>query len=149
MPAMQIVTLDQHMKLALIFERTAAILVGTLGGLALVLALAGLYGVVSSMAARRTREIGIRMALGARSRDVMAQVLKQGAGFAVTGIALGLAGGGAAAQLIRSSLYGISSYDPLTYAGTCALVLGVALAASYVPARRAARVDPIRALRCD
>jgi predicted permease len=149
MPAMQIVTLDQHMKMALIFERTAAILVGTLGGLALILALAGLYGVISSIAARRTREIGIRMALGAQAPDVMAQVLKQGGGFAVTGIALGLAGGGAAAQLVRNSLYGVSSYDPLTYAATGALVLGVALAASYIPARRAARVDPIHALRCE
>jgi hypothetical protein len=80
MPAMQIVTLDQHMKMALIFERTAAILVGTFGGLALVLALAGLYGVISSIAARRTREIGIRMALGAHSRDVMAQVLNKAGG---------------------------------------------------------------------
>jgi predicted permease len=149
MPAMQIVTLDEHMNLALMFERLAAILVGTLGVLALVLALVGLYGVIAYVASRRTREIGIRMALGARPADVLTQILKQGGGFAATGIAFGLLLGGSAAQLIRSMLYGVSSYDPLTYAVTVTLVLGVALAASYFPARRAARVDPIQALRCE
>ena len=149
MPAMQIVTLDQHMKMALLFERTAAILVGTLGALALVLALAGLYGVISSIAARRTREIGVRMALGARPADVLWQVLKQGGGFALTGATIGLLLGAAAARLMGSVLYGVSRYDPLTYAAVSGLVVVVALAAAYVPARRAARVDPIHALRCE
>jgi putative ABC transport system permease protein len=149
MPAMQIITLDEHMNVALMFERTAAILAGSLGVLALLLALVGLYGVIAFIASRRTREIGIRIALGARPGDVLAQVLKQGGRFAVTGITMGLLLGGAAAQLMRNVLYGVSSYDPLTYAGTGAVVLAVALAATYIPARRAARVDPIHALRCE
>ncbi len=149
MPAMQIVTLREHMRMALLFERTAAILVATLGYLALLLAIVGLYGVVSYLSTRRTREIGIRMALGARPGDVLFQIARQGVGFAVTGIAIGVLAAGGIARLMRSVLYGISSYDPLTYAGTCALVLAVALAATYIPARRAARVDPIEALRCE
>ncbi len=149
MPTMQIVTLDEHMNFALMFERTAAILVGSLGVLALLLALVGLYGVIAYVASRRTHEIGIRMALGARPGDVLASIVRQGGGFALTGIAIGLPAAAAVARLMRSVLYGISSYDPLTYAGTCALVLAVALAATYIPARRAARVDPIEALRCE
>jgi ABC-type antimicrobial peptide transport system permease subunit len=149
MPAMQVVTLREHMRMALMFERTAAILVATLGYLALLLAIVGLYGVVSYLSSRRTREIGIRMALGARPGDVLFQIAKQGVGFAVTGIAIGVLAAGGIARLMRSVLYGISSYDPLTYAATCALVLAVALAATFIPARRASRVDPIEALRCE
>jgi predicted lysophospholipase L1 biosynthesis ABC-type transport system permease subunit len=149
MPAMQIITLREHMRLALIFERISAVLVATLGSLALLLSVVGLYGVIAYVSSRRTREIGIRMALGARPVDVLCQIVKQGGGFAAAGIAIGLVAGAATARLLGSVLYGISSYDPLTYSIACALVLGVALAATYLPARRAARVDPIQALRCE
>jgi predicted permease len=149
MPTLQVVSLDQHMNLALAFERLSAILVGGLGLLALLLALVGLYGVVAYIASRRTREIGIRMALGARPGDVLRHILRQGGVFAASGIALGLLGGAVAGRLIRSVLYGVSSFDPLTYAAAGALVFGVAIAATWVPARRAAQIDPIQALRCD
>jgi predicted permease len=149
MPAMQIITLQEHMRLALVFERIAAILVGTLGGLALLLSVVGLYGVISYIASRRTREIGIRMALGARPADVLRQVLSQGGGFAAAGIGLGLVIAALVAGVLGSMLYGVSRYDAPTYAATCVLVMAVALAATYFPARRAARVDPIQALRCE
>jgi len=149
MPAMQIITLEEHMRLALLFERIASMLVGTLGGLALLLSVVGLYGVISSLASQRTREIGIRMALGARPADVLRQIVKQGGGFAATGIAIGLVTGGLAARGLGSALYGVGSYDLATYGAASALVMTVALAATYLPARRAARVDPIEALRSE
>ncbi len=149
MPAMQIITLKEHMRLALIVQRISAAVVGTLGSLALLLSVVGLYGVIAYLASRRTREIGIRMALGARPVDVLLQVLRQGGGFAVTGIAIGLLAAAAAARLLGSMLYGVSSHDPLTYAASGILVLAVALVATYLPARRASRIDPIQALRCD
>ncbi len=149
MPAMQIITLREHMRMALMFERLSAIVVGTLGSLALLLSLVGLYGVISYVAARRTREIGIRMALGAMPSDVLRQVVRHGGAFAGVGIGIGLAAGAGAARLLSSVLYGVSAYDPATYAATCALVMTVALAAAYFPARRAARIDPIQALRSE
>ncbi len=147
MPTLQITTLRQHMQFALILERVSAILTTILGSLALLLAVVGLYGIISYLVSRRTREIGIRMALGARPADVVLEVIRQGGTYAAIGIALGLFLGFACANLMESMLYGVSSHDPATYLATCALVLAIALIATCVPARRAARVDPMQALR--
>lgn len=149
MPATQIITLSEHLRTALIFERLSAILVGTLGALALILSMVGLYGVISYITASRTREIGVRMALGAGRRDVLRQVVGQGGAFAAVGIAIGVVVGPLVARMMSSILYGVSSYDPATYCAACMLVMAVALAATYVPARRAAGIDPIEALRSE
>ncbi len=150
MPVMQVTTIDEHMESALVGQRAVAVLVGALGGFGLLLSIIGLYGVVAFLVSRRTREIGIRMALGARREDVIRGVVLLGGRLAVVGIAIGL---GLAAwvmsRLSQEAVYGLSRFDPLTYAATSALVLLTALAGSYVPARRASRVDPIAALRSE
>jgi putative ABC transport system permease protein len=116
-------------------------------GLALALGLIGVYGVLSFLVAKRTREIGIRIALGAQKSSVLWLVLKEGAKFSFTGIALGLAGAFIVSRWLTSELYGISPMDPLTYIGVAAVMISVTLLACYIPARRAMRVDPLIALR--
>jgi ABC-type antimicrobial peptide transport system permease subunit len=127
--------------------RLAAILLGVLGALALVLASVGLYGLMAYSVAQRTQEIGMRMALGADAADVLKMVLRQSMGLAVTGLMLGLAGALAVSRLVARLLYGLSPMDPATFAGVAALLLGIALVASSVPAIRASRLDPLRALK--
>ena len=116
-------------------------------GLALVLGIIGIYGVLAFLISKRTREIAIRVALGAQRRDVLRLIMKEGAKFSFAGIALGLAGAFAVTRLLASELYGVSSVDPLTYLAAAALMLVVALLACYIPTRRAMRVDPLIALR--
>ncbi|HEU5182789.1 MAG TPA: ABC transporter permease [Candidatus Polarisedimenticolia bacterium] len=128
-------------------RRFMLLLVGSFAAAALLLAAVGLYGVVAFSVARRTQEIGIRMALGARRGDVLRLVLGGGARLVVPGVILGTAASLAVTRLISSLLFGISATDPLTFAGVALLLAGVALLASYLPARRATRVDPLRALR--
>ena len=118
-------------------------------GIALVLGIVGVYGVLSYLVSRRRREMGVRMALGAQRRDVLWLVMKEGAKFAAGGIALGLAGAFLVARLLSSQLYGISPMDFITYISVAILVAIVTLAACYVPARRAMAIDPIIALRYD
>ncbi len=129
--------------------RAASGLAAALGGLALLLAALGLYGVMAFSVAQRTREIGIRIALGAKGRDVLALVLKQGLRLALLGVALGVAGSLAVTRMMRSLLFGLSAADPAAYAGVALLLIAVALVACWIPARRAAKVDPMVALRCD
>ena len=119
----------------------------TFAGLALVLAIVGIYGVLSFLVSKRTREIGIRIALGAQSRDVLWLVMKEGAKFSFAGIALGLAGAFIASRLLSSELFGITPMDPLTYIGVTGVMTVVTLLACYIPTRRAMRVDPLVALR--
>jgi ABC-type antimicrobial peptide transport system permease subunit len=107
----------------------------------------GLYGVVAYLVNRRTHEIGIRMALGARQGDVLRMVLGRGIRLGALGAAVGLVAAFAVAQVMSSRLYGVTPLDPLTYAASTAVVLAVALLASYLPARRATQVDPMAALR--
>ena len=114
---------------------------------ALFLAAIGIYGVISYMVAEQTREIGIRIALGATRSDILGAVLRQGLGLAAAGAGLGLAGALALSHSLAGLLYGVRSTDPPTFAGVACLLVVVALLASYVPARRATRVDPMTALR--
>jgi putative ABC transport system permease protein len=150
MPVMQVTTIDEHMQTALVGQRAVAALVGALGGFGLLLSVIGLYGVVAFLVSRRTREIGIRIALGASRADVIRGVVAHGGKLAAAGIAVGL---GIAVMVMsglgQNTVYGLSRFDPITYAATGALVLLTALAGSYVPARRASRVDPIAALRSE
>ena len=131
------------------FARMAAIALGSFGGLALILAAVGTYGVMSHVVAGRTREIGLRMALGAQFSDVQKLILRQGMLLAVIGsiAGLGIAFGGA--RLMKSFLYGVSASDPLTFTLVALLLLSIALFACWIPARRAARVDPTVALRAE
>ena len=115
--------------------------------LALLLAAVGTYGTVSYWVRQRTPEIGIRMALGADQKNIFAHVIKSGMQFIFAGIAVGIAGGLAATRLIASLLFGVTASDPATFAAIAILMILVALAACWIPARRAMRVDPIVALR--
>jgi len=128
-------------------DRLVAALCSVFGALALVLVCIGLYGVLSFSIARRTHEIGIRMALGAEKRDVLRMVLGQGMKLALIGIAIGIGGALALTRLLSSLLYGVKPTDPLTFVGVSLILMAVALLACYIPARRAAKVDPMVALR--
>ncbi|WP_163991390.1 ABC transporter permease [Pyxidicoccus caerfyrddinensis] len=130
-------------------RRLSALLMGLFAGTALLLAALGISGVIGYSVAQRTREMGIRMALGAARRDVLALVLGQGLKLAGLGVAVGLVLSLGLARLLNSLLYGVTAYDPWTFAGVAALLAGVALFATWLPARRATRVDPIIALRSE
>jgi putative ABC transport system permease protein len=117
--------------------------------LVLVLAVTGVYGLIAYSVAQRTREIGIRMALGARSSQVLCQALCQGMRLVVLGGVIGVAAALALTRLVRSLLYEVSATDPLTFASVALLLTAAALLACYVPARRASRIDPMAALRCE
>lgn len=114
---------------------------------ALLLAGLGIYGVISYMVGERTHEIGIRIALGAERSNILRMVLRQGLGLAIAGAAVGLIGALIVSHLMAGLLYGVRPTDPLTFGGVALLLMGVALAACYLPARRALRVDPLIALR--
>lgn len=128
-------------------RRFNAILIGCFGILALLLAAVGIFGVIAYSVSRRTREIGVRVALGARSWDVLTMILTQGLRTILIGIAIGVAGSLAITRLLRSMLFGVTATDPLTFAAVILLLSGTALLACYIPARRATKVDPMVALR--
>jgi putative ABC transport system permease protein len=140
-------TLDDRIASRLSAPRFNMMLGGLFAFLAAAIALTGVYGVVSFAVARRTREIGVRMALGARPRSIAGMVLERGLWLAGSGLALGLLGAFAMTRLIRSLLVGVQPADPLTFFGVALLLLAVALAAVWAPARRAAGLDPVTALR--
>ena len=122
-------------------------LIGVFAGLALVLAMAGVYGVMAFLVAQRTSEIGIRMALGANRSSVLGMILRQGAKLAAIGLAIGFATSFAVNRTIESFLFEVKATDPMTYAGVGALMIVVVLAACLAPAMRASRMDPLIALR--
>src|SRR5262249_16968603 len=127
--------------------RFRMLLFSIFGGLALVLAAVGIYGVISYSVGQRTQEIGIRMALGAQRRDVFALVLRRGMQLAGGGAGIGLIGGIALTRVLRSLLYGVTPTDLATFAGITTLLAAVALMACWIPARRATTIDPVIALR--
>jgi predicted permease len=123
------------------------VMLGIAGAMALALGIIGIYGVISYTVSQRKREIGVRLALGAQSGDVVSMVLKQGARLALVGVCIGVAAAFGLAHLMTSLLFGVTAHDPLTFAAVVALLIAVALIACYVPARRAMKVDPMVALR--
>ena len=142
-------TLKEHMGVSLFPARMAAIALGSFGVLALVLAAVGIYGVMSYVVVGRTREIGLRMALGAQSANILRLILRQGMLLAIIGAVIGLATGFGATHLMKTLLYGVSASDPMTFAVVTLLLGSVALLACWLPAHRATRVDPMIALRAE
>src|SRR4029077_716060 len=132
---------------ALMVRAYPAYLIGGFSALALLLAALGLYGVLSYSVAQRSRELGLRIALGAQRGDLLRMVVKRGLKLATVGIALGIAGGFVAARLISSLLFGVARTDAGAFAGVCIVLFVFAMIASYIPANRATKVDPMVALR--
>ena len=149
LPRPAVTTLQRETSVVLLPQRVAAMVTGALGGIGLLLASVGLYGVIAYAVARRTREIGVRVALGATRRDVLSIVLGEGMRLAIGGVIVGLALAGLSTRLIAGFLFSISPLDTMTFLATAVALLAVALIASYLPARRAAAADPLVALRAD
>jgi ABC-type antimicrobial peptide transport system permease subunit len=151
-PAMAIYneeTMEEHVRTAYFLPRLAAELFGVFGGIGILLASIGLYGVMSYAVSRRTREIGIRMAMGAKPGAVQRMVLRQGALLTLIAIAVGWPAAWMLAKLAASFLYGVQPHDAFTFAIVPPLLALIALAACWIPARRAASVDPMQALRTE
>ena len=142
-------TMEEHLAVHLFPPRMAALLLSVFGGLALLLAAIGIWGIVSHAVARRTREVGIRLSMGATGRDVIGMLVGGGMRIVGVGIVIGLALSAGAGILVGGFLYGVGSFDPVAFIGIPVLLGAVALVASWIPARRAAGVDPVRALRSE
>jgi putative ABC transport system permease protein len=148
-PIYDIQPMESRLALASSQARFSAILLGLFALVALTLAVTGIYGVMSFAVAQRTREIGIRIALGADRRRVLALILREGGLLALVGAGLGLAAALASTRVLRGMLFEVTTTDPGTYAAMIVVLAAAALTASWLPARRAARVDPMVAIRAD
>jgi len=140
-------TMDDLISTSLAQPRFSTLLLGLFAAIALTLAAIGLYGVISYAVSQRTREIGVRMALGAGPRDIVRLVVGQGFRMTAIGLAIGLAGAFALTRLLSGLLFEVTPYDAASFAGLPLLLAAIALAACWIPARRAARVDPLISLR--
>ena len=146
-PIASIQTVEDVLSLSVAQPRLYSALLAIFSGVALLLAAVGIYGVMAFAVGQRTHEMGVRMALGARASAVQGMVLKEGLRLALGGVALGIAGAFALTRVLAKLLHGIAPTDPATFAGAALLLIAVAAAACYLPARRATRVDPMMALR--
>ena len=149
LPVLKITTIEGQLDHVLAQERLMAMLSGFFGVLAMLLSCLGLYGVISYTVTRRTSEIGIRLAMGATPASVLLLVLKESVRLIVGGIALGVPIALTVTRLLSTWLFGVSPTDPLTIAAVTTLMLAVGMLAAFLPARRASRVDPMVALRCE
>lgn len=149
LPVFGVRTLEEVLARSLAQRRFQLQMIGAFAAVALLLAAIGVYGVTAFWVKQRTQEIGIRLALGAQSCDVTTMVIRQGLKLALYGVAAGLAGAVPLAWVLRTLLFGTQPFDPVTFAAISALLLTAALAACYLPARSAARVDPMVALRAE
>jgi len=149
LPRPNVMSLRDAMSLGLMPQRVAAMVTGVLGGAGLLLAVVGLYGIIAYSVSRRTKEIGIRLALGARSVDVLQMILREGMRLAASGVVIGLLLAGGASRIIASLLFGVSPLDVLTFSGMALLLASIALFATWLPARRAAAANPMAVLRGD
>lgn len=148
-PVLETTTLEEDVDNNISDERLIANLSSFFGALSLALAAIGLYGVISYTVTRRTKEFGIRMALGGRRSELVWMVLRESLGLVVLGIALGTGAAFALTRLVSSMLYGVSAHDPVTIGAAAALLLATSIFAALIPAYRASRVDPMAALRCE
>jgi ABC-type antimicrobial peptide transport system permease subunit len=146
-PVYQVSTLQDYLSKSAAQPRFQMFVLTSFAGIALVLAAIGLYGLLSYMVVQRTLEIGLRMAMGAQRSDVLGMIVRRGLTLALIGLGAGVAISAVMVRLLSGMLYGIRPYDPITFAGTAALLLVVSVAASILPAWRAARLDPIETLR--
>jgi putative ABC transport system permease protein len=146
-PVSQIVTMDERLAISVAERRFQMFLLGVFAAVALIIAVVGIYGVISYAISRRTHEIGVRLALGAQAGDVLRMVLWRGMSLTLIGVTLGLAAAFAFTRVLKNLLFEVKTTDPTTFALIALMLIGVALIASYIPARRATKVDPLQALR--
>jgi ABC-type antimicrobial peptide transport system permease subunit len=146
-PISAVKTMDETLTGSVGQERLTLLLLGAFAAVAVVLALVGLYGIISYSVAQRRREIGIRRALGAQQRDILRLIVGHGAILTLAGVAIGICAALALTRVIEGLLFGVSTNDPSTFAAVAGIFVLIALAASYIPARRAVRLDPMSALR--
>jgi ABC-type antimicrobial peptide transport system permease subunit len=149
LPTYRVITMDQRIAESLSRRRFTTILLALFAGLALALATVGIYGVMAYLVSQGARELGIRMALGADQPAILRMVIRQGLVLALCGVGIGLIAAVAFGRLVSGLLFGVRSTDPVTFGAIAILLTAVALLASYIPARRAARIDPMISLRCE
>jgi putative ABC transport system permease protein len=149
LPPFGVKTMEEYLSASVAKPRFNTTLLSIFAGVALVLTIVGLFGVMSYSVVQRRNEIGIRMALGAQRRDVLLMIVKQGSKLILSGLAIGLFGAFLATRLLASFLFGVTAKDPVTFAAVAMILSIVALLACYVPAWRATKVDPMEALRCE